>query len=150
MRKAIGDIASNSSVASLHRAIVSVSEGGKPGPKQQPFSQQKSGQRSQNLHSFVSALSVLSGGDEASLLAHFLEKTALGKIVLQSLNSLLWKPFDQTMVAIKQQMDSETENNGKRKRWISLVSEFDSETLRKRFKMTITPRQYDAAKNIVN
>ena len=134
------------SVAALHKAISSMKDAGISSSTQQPFSQQKTGQHSQNLHSFVSVVSVLSGGDPTSLLLCYLQKTEEGRKVLQSLTSLLWQPLDATMDAIQQQMSSDSENKRKRKRWLSLVSDFDSETLRKRFKMSFSDKQLKAAK----
>lgn len=104
-----------SSVAALHKAISSMKDAEISSSTQQPFSQQKTGQHSQNLQSFVSVLSVLSGGNPTSLLLCCLQKTEEGKKVLQSLTSLLWQPVGATMEAIKQQMSSDSENKRKKK-----------------------------------
>jgi len=90
----------------------------------------------------------LSGGDECSLLLRYFTKTKEGSRVYQQINKVLWKPMEQTMVAIKHQVET-AENPRKRKRWISLVSDFDCETLKKRFKFDITSKQLTAAKKYV-
>lgn len=107
---------SNFSVASLHRSINEVFIDQKSNFKQQAFSKQKTGQKSQNFLSFVRVFSVLSGGDEVSLLMDFFQKTSDGERILKTLTQKLWSPMEKTMGAIKQQMDADSENSKKKGR----------------------------------